>query len=154
MIIKKFNQLKDSEIDFLIEQHYNHWVKFNPIMDKSSTQLKFKNLYTQNKLPFGIALEDNEKIVGFCVFKIENLKKHAEYFPWLSDLMIFEKYRGKGYGKKLVELSEKILRDLGYDKIYVWTDQAPKFYKKLGFKFLKVIEKNEGGLGELFYKEI
>ena len=154
MTIKKFSELNENEIDFLIEKHYNHWVKFNPQMEKAQAEHKFKNIYTQNQLPFGIALIENEKIVGFCVFKIENLKKHPEYFPWISDIMILKEFRGMGYGRKLLECAEKILKELGFNKIYVWTDQAPDFYKKLGFTFLKEIEKNEGGCGELFYKEI
>ena len=49
---------------------------------------------------------------------------------------------------------EEILKSLGYDKIYVWTDQAPDFYIKLGFTYLQEVEKNEGGYGKLFYKEV
>ena len=93
-------------------------------------------------------------MVGFCVFKIENLKKYPEIFPWLSDVMIFENYRGRGYGKLLLQYGEKILKELGYDTIYVWTDQAPDFYKKLGFTYKQEVEKNEGGYGQLFYKNI
>lgn len=155
MKIKKFNQLTKEELHFIIDIHYNYWIKFNPNMIKENTIYKFSELYTKEELPFGITLMDDlDNIVGFCVFKIENLKKYPEIFPWLSDVMIIEKYRGKGYGKLLLQHGEKILRDLGYDTIYVWTDQAPDFYKKLGFKYKQKIEKNEGGYGELFYKNI
>ncbi len=41
--------------------------------------------------------------------------------------MILEQYRGKGYGKLLLNYGEQILKDLGYKTIYVWTDQAPDF---------------------------
>ena len=155
MIIKKFSELEKKDLQLIIDRHYNHWVKFNPKMLKESTEYKFNEIYTKNELPFGIALFDNdENIVGFCVFKIENLKKYPEIYPWLSDVMIFPEYQGKGYGKKLLNFGEDILSKLGYKKIYVWTDQAPDFYKRLGFKYLQQIVKNEGGYGELFYKEI
>jgi len=85
-------------------------------------------------------------------FKIENLKKHTELYPWLSDVMILPQYRGKGYGKKLLEYGQQTLKDLGYKTIYVWTDQAPDFYKKLGFTYKQLVEKNEGGYGQLFFK--
>lgn len=43
---------------------------------------KFKELYIKEELPFGIALLNEEKdIVGFCVFKMENLKKYPEIYP-------------------------------------------------------------------------
>ncbi len=155
MKIKKFSQLTESELKHLIDIHYNHWVKFNPKMQKENTIYKFSELYTKEELPFGIALiDDLENIVGFCVFKIENLKKYPEIHPWLSDVMILEGYRGKGYGRLLLKYGEEILKDLGYKTIYVWTDQAPDFYKKLGFTYKQEVEKNEGGFGKLFYKEI
>lgn len=155
MKIKKFKELTIDELNNIIDIHYNHWVKFNPKMIKENTIYKFTNLYTTDRLPFGIALiDDLDNIVGFCVFKIENLKKYPEIFPWLSDVMIFENYRGKGYGKVLLQYGEKILKEFGYNIIYVWTDQAPDFYKKLGFTYKQEVEKNEGGFGQLFYKNI
>ena len=155
MKVKKFNQLTEEELNYIIDIHYNHWVKFNPKMVKENTIYKFTKLYTRDELPFGIALiDDKDNIVGFCVFKIENLKKYPEIFPWLSDVMIFEKYRGKGYGKVLLQYGEKILKEFGYNTIYVWTDQVPDFYKKLGFTYKQEVEKNEGGFGQLFYKNI
>lgn len=155
MKIKKFSELSKKELNLIIDTHYNHWVKFSPKMIKENTIYKFSELYTENELPFGIALiDDNENVVGFCVLKIENLKKYPEIYPWLSDVMIFEQYRGQGYGKMLLNYGEEILKELGYSTIYVWTDQAPDFYKKLGFKYKQEVEKNEGGYGQLFYKDI
>lgn len=123
-------------------------------MVKENTIYKFKELYTKEELPFGVALLDEDYVVGFCVFKIENLKKYPDIFPWLSDVMILEEFRGQGYGKLLLSYGEKILEELGYKTIYVWTDQAPDFYKKLGFEYKQKVEKNEGGFGKLFYKKI
>lgn len=155
MKIKKFSELTEKELNYIIDVHYNHWVNYNPKMIKENTIYKFTKIYTTDELPFGIALIDEEdNIVGFCVFKYENLKKYPEIFPWLSDVMIFEEYRGQGYGKKLLQFGEKILKELGYNTIYVWTDQAPDFYKKLGFTYKQEVEKNEGGFGQLFYKDI
>ena len=155
MHIKKFNEITEQELNMIIDLHYNHWVNFNPKMRKEDTEYKFREVYTKDTLPFGVVLvNENEEIIGFCVFKIENLKKYPEIYPWFSDVMIIEKYRGQGYGKLLLSEGQKILKDLGYNKIYVWTDQAPDFYKKLGFTYLKQVEKNEGGYGQLFYKDI
>ena len=155
MIIKKFKELTKDELNKIIDIHYNHWIKYNPKMEKEKTIYKFTKLYTKDKLPFGIALINNDNnIVGFCVFKKENLKKYPEFYPWLSDVIILKEYRGKGYGKMLLQYGENLLKELGYNIIYVWTDQAPNFYKKLGFSYKQEVEKNEGGTGQLFYKNI
>lgn len=152
--VKRFKELDEKTLDKMIDIHFNHWVKFNPKMEKEQTIEKFKHLYTGDELPFGIAMFEDGNLVGFCTFKIKNLNKYPDIFPWLSDVMILPEYRGKGYGKKLIELGQTILKDKGYKKIYVWTDQAPDFYKKLGFKYKMQVEKNEGGFGELFEKDV
>lgn len=68
--------------------------------------------------------------------------------------MIFEKFRGKGYAKIILQFACEKFKDFGYDKVYVWTDQAPKFYKKLGWTYEGLITKNEGGQGYLFSKNV
>lgn len=154
MEIKKFKELSKNEIDIIIERHFGHWSQYNPLMNRENTEYKFKELYTTDEIPIGLALIDSEKIIGFCVIKKENLKKYPDIFPWLSDVMIFEEYRGKGYGKVLIVEAEKFVKNLGFDTIYVWTDQAPDFYKKMGYIYKQKVEKNEGGEGLLFYKNI
>lgn len=155
MKIKKFSELTIDQINYLVEIHFNHWVKFNPKLNKQDTNFKFKNLYTTEQLPFGIALIDEfEQVVGFCVLKLENLKKYPQIFPWLSDVMIVEQFRGKGYGKILLNFAEQILKKYGYNEVYVWTDQTPDFYKRLGFEYKQEVVKNEGGFGQLFYKKL
>ena len=69
-------------------------------------------------------------------------------------MLIFEKFRGLGFGKEIINQAEQVLSKLGYNKVYIWTDQAPKFYKKLGYKYEMQVEKNEGGFSELFSKRI
>ena len=68
--------------------------------------------------------------------------------------MILEEYRKQGYGKKMVNLLLEEMKKLGYNKAYLWTDKAPDFYKKIGFTFKMILEKNNNeGYGELYYKE-
>lgn len=152
MELVKFNQLSKEQLQSIIAEHYIHWHKYNPKLDAVITAYKFLNDYTLDSLPFGIALLDGDEIIGFCVLEKENLHKYPEISPWISDVMIMPKYRGKGYGAKLIEKAEQVLVSLGYNKIYLWTDQAPEFYKKHGYEYLKEVEKNEGGFGQLYYK--
>ena len=154
MKLKKFKDLTDEQLNMLINVHYNHWKKYSEFITEENTSQKFKNLYTTDNLPLGLALFNEENnIVGFCVLKIENLKLYPEIYPWLSDVMILKEYRNLGYGRILVNEALKYLKTLGYDKVYVWTDQAPLFYEKLNFKFVQKVEKNNGGYGKLYSKE-
>lgn len=68
--------------------------------------------------------------------------------------MILEEYRHQGYGTEMLQEIVKKAKELGYNKVYLWIDQALEFYKKIGYTYLQQVEKNEGGYGELFYKEV
>ena len=52
MEIKKFKELTQNELDLIIDTHFNHWVKFNPIMQKERTENKFKGDRCQNLFLF------------------------------------------------------------------------------------------------------
>lgn len=148
------SQLNNSELEKIVNAHFNHWVKHNPLLDRKTTEEKFKNIYTQNELPFGIAIFLNNELAGFCVLKKLNLKAYPEIFPWISDVYVFEKFRNKKVGTELVKNAEEILKKFQYDQCYVWTDVAPTFYEKLGYSFVMEITKNEGGTGKLFKKNL
>ena len=83
-----------------------------------------------------------------------NEKKYPQYKIWIDDVMIFDEYRYQGYGTKMINESLTFLKQLGYDKAYLWTDKAPVFYEKIGFNYEHEVEKNEGGIGRLYSKKI
>ena len=154
MIFRKFSELNDTELNKIINKHYSHWSQYGPTMDYNKTKDKFENIYAKdNNIPFGIAMFENDSLIVFLVFKYNCLEKYPQYTPWISDVMIFDEYRGQGYGRKLVDGALDILKELGYDKAYLWTDKAPAFYEKIGFNYEHEVEKNEGGTGRLYSKK-
>lgn len=151
MEIKKFNELSMEQLDLIIDKHYSHWSRFSPLMTLEDTIYKIKNIYTSDKLPYGIALCDNNDIIGFCMLKEFDLENYKDIIPNICNIMIFDKYRGKGYGAKLVDYAKNELKKLGYNKAYIWTDKAPKFYEKIGFEYVKDVLKNDKtGYGRLY----
>lgn len=151
----KFKDISKQDLNKIIEKHYTHWHQFNPAMDKEETIDKFKNSFTKEEgLPIGYACYNDDILVGFCTLRKENLKKYPEIYPWISSVMIFDEYRHQGYGTEMLQEIANRAKELGYHKVYLWIDQAPEFYKKIGYTYLRQVEKNEGGYGELFYKEV
>ena len=151
MEIKKFNELNEEELDKIIDKHFSHWSKYSPLMTLDTTIDKIKNVYTSNELPYGIAMLENNDIIGFCMLKEFDLKEYPDITPNICNIMIFDKYRNQGYGTKLVEYAKNELKKLGYNKAYLWTDKAPKFYEKIGFTYVKdVIKNDKTGYGRLY----
>lgn len=54
---------------------------------------------------------------------------------YVDDMWVHKSYRGKGYGKKLLQELESHFEDQGFNNINLVTSafNAPEFYKKCGF---------------------
>ncbi len=153
--IKLFSELSEEEVKYIAENNFNYWKKINPALDyNESTKNIIVMRDNKNALPMGIALKDKNHLIGFCTLRENRLKNHLNINPWLCNLMIFDKFRGLGYAKILIDFVCKKFKELGYSKIYCWTDQAPDFYKKLGWNYEGKVTKNEGGEALLFSKVI
>jgi GNAT superfamily N-acetyltransferase len=77
-----------------------------------------------------VTLNDRGTIVGGVVGET--------YLEWMfvKLLWVSEKYRGKGFGKSLMNAAEKEARKRGVGNVYVdtFSFQAPEFYGKLGYR--------------------
>jgi ribosomal protein S18 acetylase RimI-like enzyme len=80
--------------------------------------------------PLTVTVKDKGAIVGGVVGET--------YYGWMfvSLLWVSEKYRGKDWGKSLMEAAEKEARKRGVRQVYLdtFSFQAPGFYKKLGYR--------------------
>lgn len=86
-----------------------------------------------------IVAELNNKIVGACWTRIMNDYGHIDDNTPSFAISLYEEYRGKGIGTKLMETMLKLLKDKGYKKtsLAVQKDNyAVKMYKKVGFKII------------------
>ena len=81
-----------------------------------------------NSYCFGIYSLTNEQI------GIARVVTGYIYFGYFMDVIVFEQFQGKGYGKKLVQymLDDKIIKEL--KTIALKTKDAHSFYEQYGFK--------------------
>ena len=80
--------------------------------------------------PLTLTVNDKRAIVGGLVGET--------YFGWMfaSLFWVSEKYRGKGWGKSLMESAEKEARKRGVRQVYLdtFSFQARGFYERLGYR--------------------
>jgi GNAT superfamily N-acetyltransferase len=69
-------------------------------------------------------------------------KEIRDYYPntpEIDNLYLLPEYRNKGYGTKIIQYIEDLLKNKGYHKLGLSVDiknlKAAKLYEKLGFKF-------------------
>lgn len=66
---------------------------------------------------------------------------YVNYNAELQELCVDRNYKGRGIGKKLIDYVEKWAVQNGYDQLIgrtnVMREESHKFYKHLGFQFIK-----------------
>jgi GNAT superfamily N-acetyltransferase len=85
-----------------------------------------------------ILAKDNNKIIGSCyICIIPNLTYNGKSICFIENVIIDEKYRKKGIGKKLMETVVKYAKGNNCYKIVLLSgikrEGAHKFYEKIGF---------------------
>ncbi len=80
--------------------------------------------------PFAIILKDGDIFIG----ALQAYTAYAEIY--VDDIWVKKEYRGKGFGKKLLDELEKKFEGKGYNNINLVTSafQAKEFYLKCGFE--------------------
>lgn len=87
----------------------------------------------KNKIYF---LKINGGIAGYMNFTA--MRRSGKKLNYLGDIVIAEKFKGKGYGKYFMKKFIKMSKEKGIDRIGLGTmaenKTAIKLYKKLGFE--------------------
>ena len=87
-----------------------------------------------------IVILEDDVIVGYISYKIK--EKHSKKLD-VDQLVIDEKYRGKGLGKKLMEEVRNIALKNNCDRIelncWMFNNNALKMYEHIGFDRQRII---------------
>lgn len=93
---------------------------------------------TRNRYARYFVLEKNREIIGYLGFWHKGASFH------ITNIAITEKYRRKGYGKKLLKFIEKIAATSKIKKISLEVRRsnciAQDMYKKYGYKVIRVLK--------------
>ncbi|MDD7986953.1 GNAT family N-acetyltransferase [Lentisphaera marina] len=74
------------------------------------------------------------ELVGFCRLVPQIISERAELSPCLAQMFILEKYRKRGYGKKLIDDVCKVAKKLKHKQIYLKTEDQEKFYQSVNWE--------------------
>ena len=109
------------------------------MIDTEFNKYATKNGVICNYTPFNFVAKENEEIIGI-------ITGHSYYKEvHISDLIVYEQYRHKHIGTKLMNAVEEHFKNKGFENMNLTTYdfQAPEFYKKCGFKIDFIRESKE-----------
>lgn len=124
-----------SELQVKHKKEYLYLLKQLTFYDYEIEDYEFTKRYilNQNNLKIFVILEDNKLVAAGSIFKLEKL--HNNPIGQIEDVVVDEEYRGKGYGKKIIEtLTEYGIKKWNCYKIVLNSlEKNLKFYEKLDF---------------------
>ena len=87
-------------------------------------------------LPMRFAAIMDGKCAG-TIYLCENDLSCRSYTPWLAGLYVDPQYRKMGIGKALISHVREQAKKLGFGELYLRTEHASGYYKKLGWEFVE-----------------
>lgn len=117
--------------------------KYNIVTENFGEKYLLKTLIETEKENGKILLaEENGEIIGLVVGIINNEKEETFDFSVpkrgkITELIVSEKYRFEGVGKKLLGAMEGYLKSVGCEgvmgDVFAYNENAKKFYRKNGY---------------------
>lgn len=98
-------------------------------------------------------LVDNGTLVSFITLSAQDCISDPNLSPWLGFFHTAPEYRGKRYGKILVDYVCQLAQKDGYMRVYVATDHIG-LYEKYGFSYLENRIDVYGEDSRIYKKEI
>ena len=141
VIIKKITNPSKEILELATNWMYNWWgiaekYNYNDVLTYMT------NSFNENKLPQTYLLYLNDIVVGMYQITYRDLFIRPDIYPWIANLYVDEKYRGKGYGKILIEsIKKQAMNNTDFDKLYLYSSHN-NLYEKYGWKYVEIVDNN------------
>ena len=99
-----------------------------------------------------VALKNNLPVGTIGIWRCDMVSRQ-DLFPWISALYVASEHRGTGLGSMLQEHVLAYSKDLGYNKVYLYSD-IENYYEKSGWKVIDRGITFSGEYDQIFVKEL
>ena len=121
-------------------------ISFNKVVHSFNERKK-------DTMPITILALNNEKCIGVASLVVNDLKAR-NYTPWLAGLYVNEEYRNNGVGKVLIEEIQDITKRVGFNRLYLRTEYATEYYKKLSWNYVEKVVDEYNLETNVFFKNL
>ena len=125
------NNFDDLKVNELLKKHF---IELRSVSPAGSTHVLDIDGLKDKTIKFW-SIWDNEDLIGCGAIKILN-QNHGEF----KSIRVNDKFREKGYGKKIISILISKSKDIGLKNIFIETgsgkffEPARKLFKSCGFK--------------------
>ncbi len=136
--IKQITNKNDSSLDIISKWLYEWWGKDEGYLYEE-VECYVKHAINKDSLPMTFGLFIDNKIIGLYHLIYNDLDIRVDIYPMVADIYILKEYRGKGYGKILINDIVKRIKSLNFPQFYLYTSHH-NLYEKFGFEFVEEID--------------
>lgn len=90
---------------------------------------------------------------GIVALLRADLFSRQDLFPWMADLYVCPEHRSKGIGSALQDFALKRAKEMGYQKIYLYTPLVG-YYEKNGWKYIGDKMERDGEITRVYRKKL
>ena len=113
-------------------------------------QAFFKKTH-KHKLPLTlIAIVDNQCVGTVSLFE-QDCTLRPQYTPWLASLYVNPTYRSQNIARSLIDALVLKAAQLGFDTLYLKTENTASYYYKIGWTHLETILHKDETIDYFYY---
>ena len=137
MEIIRLEESNNEIFNKICKWNYDWWgIKKNYSLEQVECYFKH-SLCTKNRLPQTfIALTDNKPVGMYQIAMTDDLYSRPDIYPWLANVYIDEKYRGRGICRELMNTVKVNAKNIGLSELYLYTSHIG-LYEKFGWEFIE-----------------
>jgi GNAT superfamily N-acetyltransferase len=147
--------IDDNNVNFqkICEWQYNWWGKENDYDKKKVLEWMGRCLNNHYLPQTYTVLNDGIAIGMFQLVMDDDIDIRPDYYPWLANVYIDEKYRGQGLLTNLINHMKYVCNEMGIKKIYLHTKHK-NLYEKYGWKYLEEVTNFDGLKKSIYYLDL
>jgi GNAT superfamily N-acetyltransferase len=114
--------------------HWDEWGDADPDGSLHSWKQGLAQHANQDRIPTTyVALQEGQPL-GSVTLVEHDMSIHLDLTPWLAGVYVTPEHRGRGVGTALVSHAMREAAKMGVCRLYLYTESARDFYRKLGWE--------------------
>jgi len=136
----------------IVDWNYNWWGEKNK-QSREAVECTMAHSINEERLPQTfVALIDNQPAGMYQLSMCDDLCSRPDIYPWLINVYVDEKYRGRGVCRFMMETVRENAKRAGLNELFLYTNHTG-LYEKFGWVYVEdVYTFNENSPVERLYR--
>lgn len=117
--------------------HHEAFARLNPNASVEQRVEYLKSRMGRRSVPTTVIALLEETLIGSASLVEHDMPGREDLSPWVAAVYVRPDYRRQGVGTRLMRHLEALAKDLGIERLYLFTPDMRPFYETLGWVVLE-----------------